>query len=339
MERHKDVTFFIETVCNFRCPFCWHDAFRSNIKPVTFGEYKRVLLEDVHTKEYNRVLLSGAEVTLNRDLIKFVEFAKKLEHIKHIRIQTNGSKLSDLDYCKSLIKAGVDEFYVSLYGHNAQLQDELTLVKNSFSKAMAALKNLSTLKATIIVGTVITELNYKYLPEILMIAYSFNPSELYIWNYVCMEEKKEYLIASNIKVRPYLLKALKNVEKMKEDIYIMFYPECLLGDFKGLLDNIAQAKIECDPLFYDMLEKVEIYTCPFRKICPSVECHGIAEFQQRKYGLKGYAPFFKKYLIQEFAAHPEKRHIDKYSFYKDLLKLKGSLLPQKNNEIVQAENY
>jgi len=308
MERRRDVCFCIETTCNFKCPHCWHDSFRSRMEPISFSEYKRILLEDVKIQKYDRVVLSGAEATLNKDIIKFIRFAKEIEHIKNIRIQTNGSKLSDLNYCKSLLEAGVDEFYVSIYGHTTELQDKHTLVENSFIKTVKGLNNLSLLKANIIIGTIMTELNYKHLPEILLKASSFNPSGIFIWNYVCMdEEKRGYLIASNIKVRPYLLKALDGIKDLNLNTYIMFYPECLLGDFKELLDNAVHEDLIIDPLFDYTLEEVEIYTCPYKKICPSTKCYGIAEFRQRKYGVEGYKPFFKEYLNHSIVAYREKQ--------------------------------
>lgn len=338
MDRSSDIILTIEWACNLKCPHCWHDGFRADLTPLSFEDYKKILLDNLQTNKYRRIILSGGEVTLKRNLTEYVQFAKDLRNIEHIRIQTNGMKLSNLDFCKSLLAAGVDEYYVSLYGHTAELHNQHTLGENSFDQTWAGLKNLSTLKATIAVGIVMTELNYPHLPEIFKMASSVNPCEVYVWNYVCMDEtKKANLIASNLKIRPYLLKALEGITETPAQVFIMFYPECLLDRFKDFWEE-TKTDHTIDPLFYEKLDAAEIYTCPFKEFCPSEKCYGISLPQQKKYGLRGYSPFALKYLTQDLTTHPEKQQIKKYLSHKALFNLQDPFLPLFENLLLRSRN-
>ena len=69
--------------------------------------------------------ITGAEITLRRDLPELARLARG-NGFEHVRIQTHGMRLADLAYCRELIDAGVDEFFVSVAASDADSHDAIT---------------------------------------------------------------------------------------------------------------------------------------------------------------------------------------------------------------------
>jgi len=126
------------------------------------------ILEDLRIAKSNGctgVVLTGGEVTIREDILEIVVLAKKL-CFKVIQIQTNGRKFIDKDLCKKAIGCGVNQFSISIHGHNSELHDALTRSKKSFDQTITAIKNLKELNQLVLTNTVIVKQNYKYAPNI-----------------------------------------------------------------------------------------------------------------------------------------------------------------------------
>jgi len=95
--------------CNFKCPYC--RGLRKDIKQeMSLDEVKKTI--DIWAKDnLENIRFSGGEPTVHKDLIQMVEYAK-LKNINMIAVSTNGSM--PLEYYKKLIKAGVNDFSISL---------------------------------------------------------------------------------------------------------------------------------------------------------------------------------------------------------------------------------
>lgn len=160
MEKRADIkTGFL---CNNNCRFCVQ-AHKKKFGNRTTEEIR----EDLEKARKNcpEVVFTGGEVTIRKDIIDLVKYAKKLG-FKRIQLQTNARMLSYKDLCVKLIKAGANEFSPAIHGHIPQLHDYLTTVKGSFNQTVQGIKNLKELDQYIITNTVVTKPNYRYLPEL-----------------------------------------------------------------------------------------------------------------------------------------------------------------------------
>ena len=160
----KYLTICIEFKCQNNCLSCMLRDIKKILKPVSFKKYKAILNENLRIKKYNSLTLSGAEVTTNKNLLKYVEYAKNHANLENIRIQTNGRKLADYEYSKKLVQTGANEFFVSIFSSKPEIHDKITRAKNSLEQTLDGIKNLNKLGSTIITNTVVSRLNYKTLP-------------------------------------------------------------------------------------------------------------------------------------------------------------------------------
>lgn len=338
IDQSEDIIICIDFACNLKCPGCWLDGFRANLKPYSYEEFKDILLESIALRGTKRLILSGGEVTLNKNLTDYVTFARQQNSIKHVRIQTNARKLADKAFCNSLINSGIDEYYISLWGHSADIHERHTLVKNSFQQTIQALNNLLELNADIWIASPVTKLNYHRLPELLELTASFRLRQLQLLIYMTLNRHDPHdLSASHLEVRPFLLKTLKRSREINQDTIVKYYPECLLGEYKSHLDNTTPL-LMIDPIFDERNADTLIHTCPFKTVCPSEKCWGIALSQQKKFGVRGYTEHAIKCLPIDFTQHSEQNEINIYLSHHEKFKAQHPFLPLFENLLVQSRN-
>lgn len=266
--------------CNNECISCMLRGFRTKLKKISFEEFKNLVAEK--SKDYSGIILSGAEVTLNRDLLKFVNYAKK--YFKNIRIQTNGRRLSDREYCGKLIKAGVNEFYISINGPKSQIHDSITQRPGSFEETLKGLANLNGWGVRITTNTVVTEYNYSYLHEIVKIISRFsNIAEMEFWNYwPAGKEDFDNLIPPITRVIHNLSKAILVANNSRIRVILKYFPECLLRGNAKYLNN-SQPDVVIDKLFWKKNSRAK-WSCVFKDVCSSGKCDGFSLAYTNKYG-------------------------------------------------------
>lgn len=149
-------------LCNNNCLFCVQ-AHKKNYGNRPTKDIKKDL--DKARENCDEVVFTGGEVTIRKDLIELIGYAKDLG-FERIQLQSNVRMLAYKDLCKKVIKSGVNEFGPALHGHIPELHDYLTSCKGSFSQTVRAIKNLRELDQYIIMNTVVVKPNYRYLPKL-----------------------------------------------------------------------------------------------------------------------------------------------------------------------------
>jgi LynF/TruF/PatF family peptide O-prenyltransferase len=243
------------------------NSLRDTLKPTSLDEFKRLIDENSRLGNHSGIILSGAEVTLKRDLLDYVDYAKKQKNIRHIQIQTNGRTLSDREYCEKIVAHGVDEFYVSINGPDAKTHDALSRSEGSFSETVSGLENLEEFNVKVITNTVITRLNYDRLKEIAETVSRFkNIRESEFWTYLPMGEEDEFdLLVENGRIRPNLLSAIETCLKSNIKPAVSGFPVCLLGELKEKVKNPTY-KVIIDDRYWQKFESNR-WGCLFAKSC------------------------------------------------------------------------
>lgn len=150
-------------LCNNMCRFCVQGNKRELFGNHSTEEVRKLLREA--RKDSDSIVFTGGEVTIRKDLLELVSYAKSLGY-RIIQIQTNGRMLAYRKACEDLIAAGANEFSPALHGHIESLHDYLTNSPGSFRQTVRAIKNLKELGQVVITNTVITRSNFRHLPEI-----------------------------------------------------------------------------------------------------------------------------------------------------------------------------
>lgn len=150
-------------LCNNHCLFCVQGNKRQIYGNKTTEEVKYLLKEA--RKDTDSVVFTGGEVTIRKDLLQLVSYAKSLG-FRVIQIQTNGRMLSYHRVCEDLISAGANEFSPALHGHVPECHDFLTQSQGSFIQTIKGIMNLKRLGQRVLTNTVITRSNFRHLPDI-----------------------------------------------------------------------------------------------------------------------------------------------------------------------------
>jgi MoaA/NifB/PqqE/SkfB family radical SAM enzyme len=279
------VSMTMEFRCNLRCVHCMIEHTMHRLEPESAERFEQLLAENIQHRRWKGLILTGSEITLRRDLPDLARRARSAG-FGHVRIQTHGMHLAQQAYCDSLIEAGIDEYFVSGAGPDAETHDAITTVPGSFDKTLRGLENLDGhAGAVTLTNTVVTSKSYKLLPAVVdRLAHLRRLVQMEFWVYWPMSESDDKnLIASHAEVAPYLREAVRRARALGRGVEVKNFPECLLGDDGTALMN-TQPELFVDPAFWPEFMRNGFYQCVYRDKCASTECLGLSTAYIAKHG-------------------------------------------------------
>lgn len=271
--------------CNLRCHHCMIEDTMDRLEPESQDRFEELLDHNRENAQWSGLILTGSEITLRKDLPQLVQAARDA-NFHQVRIQTHGMRLADPAYCRELVTAGVNEFFVSVCAGDARTHDEITKVPGSFERTVRGLENLDAIpNVKILTNTVVTRQSYQHLtPMVRRLAHLRQLVQMDFWNYWPMREADDKnLIVSHLELLPYLRSALTEAQSLGRSVELKNYPECLLGDLRGVLHN-DQPQLYIDPSFWDEFARNGFYQCVYREQCQSRQCLGLNTAYIQKYG-------------------------------------------------------
>ena len=202
--------------CNLRCKMCYFtDA--DYVKTLK-GQFKEEELKQVAKTIFKRALKlqigCGTEPTLYKDLVKVVELGKMYK-VPYISITTNANLL-DEQKIENLLKAGLNEFTISLHGVTKSSYENF-MKKASYEKFHDAFKAFAKLKS---------KYNFK-----VRINYTFNKDNFYE-----LEEFFKHFDGNSfdiLQIRP--------IQKIGNTEYCDFDLETIRSDYPSLIKNIKNS--------------------------------------------------------------------------------------------------
>ena len=143
--RYLAVNFDPVLACNLRCKMCYFTD--SDYVKTLKGQFKEDDLELIAERIFKRALKlqigCGTEPTLYKGLAKIVALGKRYK-VPYISITTNANLL-DEEKIETLLKAGLDEFTISLHGVHKKSY-EAFMKKASYEKFHKVFKSFEKLK-------------------------------------------------------------------------------------------------------------------------------------------------------------------------------------------------
>ncbi len=271
--------------CNLACEHCMIEGTMDWLRPETDEQLHRILETNARERCWKGLTLTGAEVTLRRDLPDLAR-AARASGFAHVRIQTHGMKLADPDYCRELVDAGIDEYFISVTAADAATHDAITRVPGSFDRTLRALENLDAFPGVVtLTNTVITERSYRQLPAVVRrLSHLRALAQMEFWTYWPMRETDDKnLIPSHLDVLPYLRDAIAEARGQGRALEVKNFPECLLGEDGDALDN-GQPKLVIDPTFWPEFMRNGFHQCVHKSYCGSRRCLGLNTAYVNKHG-------------------------------------------------------
>ncbi len=281
--RFEDLTVTVDFHCHSACRFCIVQEGMNLFRGVSLERFKRAIDDNGKKPRYRRLTLTGGEITLEKVLFDYVDYAKANGGFEHIRLQTNGRLLADRDYAQRLVDHGVDEFFVSLHGPDPETQDYISQRKGSFDEAWRGLVNLREMGVVLMTNTVLTTLNFKVLRDIVERVSEVAPARMEFWNYLPMEDyaDERNLLAPMAELGPALRDALGRARELGISCAVKYVPRCVLGEFGDTQDN-AQPDVVIVEGFYDVYPR---FACLWEAKCEHAEsCLGLTHPYIAKHG-------------------------------------------------------
>jgi MoaA/NifB/PqqE/SkfB family radical SAM enzyme len=140
---HKPNIVFVDVTnrCNMNCPICIatvRDMGFDFNPPIAY--FDKLFAEVARMQPKPVLLFFGGEPTVRDDLLEIIAIAKK--HGLRPHVVTNGLRLADEQYCRTLCEARVP-FRFAFDGRNAEVYERLRRNRSAYDKKMKALANLS----------------------------------------------------------------------------------------------------------------------------------------------------------------------------------------------------
>jgi len=281
--RFDDLTVTVDFHCHSACRFCIVQEGMNRYRGLGIERFREVVADNVRLRKHKRVIFTGGEVTLEPSLFEYIECAKSSGAFDHIRVQTNGRRLADRAFAERIVAAGVDEWFVSLHGHDAATQDYTSQRAKSFDEAIAGIRNLSELGVTLMTNTVLTTINVAHLADIVETVRPFRPVRMEFWNYLPMEDfhDERDLLAPIETLGPSLVAALDRCRSAGIEAAVKYVPRCILGAHGDAQDN-SQPDVVIVEEFYDVYPK---FACIHEAKCEHAEsCLGLHHPYIAKFG-------------------------------------------------------
>lgn len=295
-DHEKYVSLTMEFRCNLKCVHCMIEGTMDRLAPTSDATLEQVCRDQAATGRWEGLVLTGSEITLRRDLPQIARKARAAG-FRHVRIQTHGMHLGRTDYADKLIEAGVDEYFVSVAGSDAESHDRITQVNGAWDKMMQGMAHLDQYDhVKLITNSVITTQSYTLLPGMVdALADLKQLVQMEFWNFFPMaEDDPKDLAARHSDILPYLREAILKCRGAGRFVEVKNFPECMLGELGDALVN-AQPTLLIDPDFWKEFDRNGFYQCPHQSRCASTECLGLTTAYIGKFGneaetLKPLAP-------------------------------------------------
>ncbi len=141
--------------CNNKCLHCYAGGPRETME-LTTQEWFRVM-DKIFELGIPHVVFTGGEPTLRDDLPELIAYAERVGLI--CGLVTNGRRLKDEAYFKSLVDAGLDHVQITLESHDPKIHDMITGITGSWDETVQGLKNAIESPIYTLTNTTLTKHN------------------------------------------------------------------------------------------------------------------------------------------------------------------------------------
>jgi len=147
--------------CNNECLHCYAGGSRES-KELTAEEWFRVM-DRLLKLGIPHVVFTGGEPTLRDDLPRLIGYTQENGLVSGL--VTNGRRLKEDAYFRSLIDAGLDHVQITLESHDPEVHDKITGIIGSWNETVRGLKNAIASPIYTISNTTLNQYNGRDILE------------------------------------------------------------------------------------------------------------------------------------------------------------------------------
>jgi len=255
--------------CNDNCISCPVPRKKERKNP----SLKEIYIEIDKIKKYSEhIELNGGEPTLNKDLLKILNYIKN-KNFKETSLLSNCQTFYNENNVKKILKVPNLKIITTLYGHNKNLQDSITRNPGSFERKIKGIENLIKYKIPIELRILLQKKNYNEINEIIKFTNQYKLNKIIILNpklTACALKNIEYVgekISIISKKLSYAIKLSNN-----KNIELYHFPHCILPHELWQYSK-GQTSIKGEICFIE-----ECNGCSKQKVCSGIWCSYLNKF-------------------------------------------------------------
>ncbi|MDE2489472.1 MAG: radical SAM protein, partial [Elusimicrobia bacterium] len=232
---------FLNYACQAKCAFCYNPPITEELlrRDLSFAQAAASLYAAAKGGA-RRLNLHGGEVTLRDDLPKILRLARKLG-FESITLVTNGVRLGDGRYARSLVSAGVTHVRMSVHAPDAETHDRIVQVPGAFDRLSRGISHLKKLGVPVGLNFVLVKANAALLPAFVRkFVAQDGLSDLIVYyphERGLMALNADAIAVSYSQARPHLLEAASILDEAgrRSALLIANVPPCVLPERAELL--------------------------------------------------------------------------------------------------------
>ena len=152
----------LNNFCLNNCIHCSSSSSPNSKVSIPMEDYYHII-NILHSKKFNRIILSGGEPLLNVNIGNYLDYAKKKD--MEIYLYTSGV-LCEYDIIGNYLPM-ISKTIVSLYSLDNKIHDSITRTPGSLEKTLFFIRYLIKHNIVYEINTVLTQLNYKEIIKII----------------------------------------------------------------------------------------------------------------------------------------------------------------------------
>ncbi len=248
VQETKRVKIHTNNSCNLKCRFCYYGDSACIKEKDASLDYLKEQLRTARRLGAMDVDFSGGESTIRPDFVELVAFTKALG-FRDICVITNGLRMSNMNYTKKLIDAGLNDVLFSLEGPDAEMHDYLTCVKGSFEKNNQAIRNVKKLGVKRRINITVAKENYQDLEKFAEHILQFEPAAVNFikfnpWDVAL--DKAEELSPKYTELMPHIKKAIDILSPHIDKITVRYIPYCFMQGYEKHVCNCFHNYYDAD---------------------------------------------------------------------------------------------
>ncbi|MFW6025779.1 MAG: radical SAM protein [Candidatus Woesearchaeota archaeon] len=273
--------------CNNRCVFCLNKD-KKNLKTFSYTELKKQIEKFCEKNTLEKLIISGGEPLIYKDLFKILDFAKS-KGVKRFEIQTNGRMLAYENLVKKIGNYKPVGFLVSLHFSKKELYKKYMQV-DGFDQVIRGINNLRNHNFNPTINTVVMNQNLNDLENIIKLLIKNNIKKTQ-YRYIDgknVNDKYNTFVPKYSESIP-IIKNIVNKYSEKINIKLREIPLCLLGEnYKRFLaphnSNRLNATTTNKLIPNNKVEEQQfIYpkcgNCSYKKVCSGVRKEYINHYE------------------------------------------------------------
>jgi radical SAM protein with 4Fe4S-binding SPASM domain len=150
--------------CNERCVHCYLD--HDDHGEMTTAEIKQ-LLDQMADAGVLILTFSGGEIFVRKDLFELLEYARRLTF--WVKLKTNATLIREREAAR-LRELGVESIQISIYSHQPEVHDAITLVPGSLKRSVDAIRFLRSQGLKVTIANVLMTRNLQDYPGVRALA-------------------------------------------------------------------------------------------------------------------------------------------------------------------------